>query len=156
MLCFLHHPSARCSFRSLISDLSVCVRLSGCLQWKPGLSRNCICYSWPATIAGGRVFNACQLDYVQSSNALIDKFHYDIIWGIHLGTWTEKCFPHLWRKYGHQEVALSFLTLPCHTHVKEQLEKWHNGNWNNAVMHIETQCSATHISVPEYYDRFEL
>ena len=57
--CIFRRPTVRCSFRSLIADLSLSlsVRQAGCLQWKPGLSRNCICYSWPETIGGDGDFH---------------------------------------------------------------------------------------------------
>ena len=127
-------PSVGCSFRSLISDLSVCVCLSGCLQWKPGLSRNCICYSWPATIGGGD--RVCSL--YDSLRAILDcSIQWSLINNTHLCSDTgskESNHEHTKEKKSH------FLSSRYHaTHMlRNNWRKGHNGNWNNAVMRIAT------------------
>ena len=125
------HPLVRSGPLSKIF-LCLCVSLSECMQWKPGLSRNCICYSWPATIGGGgRVWSlhgslrAIQTYTIRNQNPCIT---YARVLGLLTQIMNMK----------EKKVPLSFLTSPCHTHVEEQLEKGHNGNWNNVVMRIAT------------------
>ena len=134
MLCFLHHPSARCSFRSLISDLSVCV-----CSCSDACSENLACLEIASAILGRQPSVVTEFSMLGSLMKLFDcKFSFWQYLRYTFRYLVRKMFSWLVKKIWPSTKKSNFLSSRYHAtqHVQEQLEK-------GAQWQLE-QCSHAH------------